>query len=444
MPNKERYLMSEQTTKKRRLKKGKLFRFIFCIISLIFFLFCCIFYGIRLVKYYKIYNPKNEAGEKVELLSTYVTQKNPVVFEGDGLYRVNGIYMFKGTNVNNYITFSNMLWRIVKINGDNSIDIVLEDPINNLMWNKNLTDYTKSDVHKYLNDVFLKVLDQDKLKKTTICTDIVADISKITCNTTDEESYVKLLNITDFVNSKNKKTFINDDGSLWLSDRSKTKAWYAKGTSISSYDPSESYPIKPVVTLKMDNTRMSGEGTKEDPYTISKPQKELKAGTYVKLGDHPWIVYEVGKENMKLILPDLYGTTKYKFDTSSNLFTTTKAGSLAKYLNTTFYSSLPYKDQLVEDSWYIGAYTTSYKDIYKKEVKAKVGLYNVADLKFVMMEDSYFLLTPDSAGTVYTYGPYMTPSKVSNTKRMRPAIAIKKSKIKSGDGTAQSPFVLEG
>lgn len=437
--------MSEQTSrKKRKLKKGKLFRFIFCIISLIFFLFCCIFYGIRLVKYYKIYNPKNESGEKVELLSTYVTQKNPVIFEGDGLYRVNGIYMFKGEKVNNYIRYSNMLWRIVKINGDNSIDIVLDDPINNLMWNKTLTDYVSSDVHKYLNDVFLKVLEKDALKKTSICTDVVSDISKITCNSVNEDSYVKLLNITDFVNSKNKKTFINEDGSLWLSDRSKTKAWYAKGTSVSSYDPSESYPIKPVVTLKMDNTRVSGEGTKDDPYTISKPKKELKPGTYVKLGENPWIVYEVGKENIKLILPVLDGTTKYKFDTSSNVFNPDRTGSLAKYLNTNFYNSLSYKNQLVEDTWYIGSYTTSYKDVYKKEVKAKVGLYNIADLKFVMMDDSYYLLTPDTAGTVYTYGPYLNPSKVTATKRIRPAIAIKKANIKSGDGTAQSPFVLEG
>ena len=39
-------------TGKRKLKKGLLFQTIFCAVSIIFIIGCCIFYGTRLVKYY--------------------------------------------------------------------------------------------------------------------------------------------------------------------------------------------------------------------------------------------------------------------------------------------------------------------------------------------------------------------------------------------------------
>ncbi len=428
--------------KKRRLKKAKLCRFIFCVISLVFFLFCCIFYGMRLIKYYKIYNPKSETGQRTGVLSATILKDNPVIYEGDGLYRVNGSHLFKGKTVNNYIEFSNLMWRILRVNADNSVDIVLNEPINNLMWNSKITDYTSSDVHQYLNDVFLKILNQKRLKNTTICTDEVNDLSKITCNKKEERDYVKLLSITDYLNSKTKQTFVNDDGSLWLSDRSKTEVWYAKGNSVASYDPSESYPIKPVVTLKVDNSVIGGKGTMDDPYIIEKKNKEMQVGSYVKFGDAIWIAYEVGKENTKYILSDVIGA-KFKFDTTNNLYNPEKAGSLAGYLNSTFYSKLSYKELLTEDVWYTGGYQTSYKDVYKKQVKAKVGLYNIADMKFGMLEKSYHLLTPSKTGSIYIYGPYLTPSKVNIQRDIRPAISVKNSKIKTGDGTLKNPFELE-
>lgn len=434
-------------TKKRRIKKDKLARFLFCIFSLIFFLFCVIFYGLRLIKYYKIYNPKSESGEKIDILSTSITKNASVVYEGDGLYHASGIYMFKGDIQNNYVYYSGMLWRIVKINNDNSVELVLDEPINNLIWNSVITEYKNSDVHKYLNDVFLKTLDKDLLVKSSICTDPVNDVNKITCNTVYNESYVKLLNITDYLNSKNKKTFINMEGdSLWLSDRSKTKAWYTSGTSIQSYIPSESYLIKPVITLKTETTVLEGTGTKNDPYAVSKKEKKLSPGKYVTLGNANWIVYETGKDMTRLVLDGLYnkGNSKYVFDKTSNIFTITKAGSLGYYLNTTIYNSLTAKEELLEATWYTGPYKTSYKDVYTKEVKAKVGLYNIADMKFGLQKTESYLLTPGGVGTVYTFGRRLNATKITGLEAIRPAIAIKNQKIKAGDGTSTSPYELEG
>ncbi len=40
-------------------------------------------------------------------------------------------YYFRGKTENNYVSFANFLWRIVKINGDGSVKLVLNDLINN-------------------------------------------------------------------------------------------------------------------------------------------------------------------------------------------------------------------------------------------------------------------------------------------------------------------------
>jgi len=53
--------------------------------------------------------------------------KETVVTSGDGLYvdnYVEGRYVYKGLNPNNYITFNNELWRILSIENDGTIKII--------------------------------------------------------------------------------------------------------------------------------------------------------------------------------------------------------------------------------------------------------------------------------------------------------------------------------
>ena len=59
-------------------------------------------------------------------------------------------YYFRGAVENNYIKFADMVWRIVRINGDGSIRLILKDKIDN---NSKFNDYTvQNDVHagKYM------------------------------------------------------------------------------------------------------------------------------------------------------------------------------------------------------------------------------------------------------------------------------------------------------
>ena len=108
--------------KKCKIKRKISIQKIFCIISILFIIGCFIFYGKRLIKYYKIYNPKID-GESTVYMATDILTNTSLVYEGNGAYRINGNTIYKGENLDNYVSFSNMLWRIIKIKSDNTIEI---------------------------------------------------------------------------------------------------------------------------------------------------------------------------------------------------------------------------------------------------------------------------------------------------------------------------------
>ena len=438
---------NKTTTKKtgrRKLKDGVLqLMFISC--SILFILGCCIYYGSRLIHYYKIYNPKGEGGKSLSLLTTSIAKNSTLVIEGEGLYMLNGEYVYKGKNVDNYVKYSNMLWRIIRTNQDGTIDLVLDDSINSLMWNDKITEYTKSDINDYLNNQFIKSLNKDLLDKTVICKDTVEEVKDFKCNSIDTSKYVRLLSINDFLNSKldDKGTFMSDEKSrLWLNTHGNSLVWQINGNNLSLAESNRALSIKPVIKLKTGVALLSGKGTLEDPYIIEKDNNDIQVGDYITLGKDKWVVYEVNKNNIKLTTAELL-TKTYRFDLNSTVFNPENADSIGYYLNNTYYNSLSYKDKLIESEWYVSNYKTSYKDVETDKVKAKVGLLNVSDLKLNSKLSDYFLLNGNDKG-VYLYGNELITSKVAIYRGIRPAIMIKKSKVASGNGSIDKPFILEG
>lgn len=434
--------------KKVRLKKGIL-QTMFCLLSLLFIIGCIIFYGSRLIKYYKIYNPKSEYGEKMELLSQGIVRNNAIVYEGEGLYRENGVYTYKGEKTNNYIRFGNMTWRIIRTNTDGSIEIILDDYINILSFDFNHNDYINSDIHKYLNDVFVREIDTELLVKTTVCTDNLDDINKYKCDTRNTDYFVKLLQANDFLNSVvDDNTFISKDNDLiWLGNSNKKTAWHSNGSSISSSEKDATYYIKPVVTIKNSVPLLGGKGTKKDPFIIENETKELKLGSYVTVEDDTWIVFETNKNSVKLVSSELYkkGSKTYRFDLKELEYNQKNKSSLAMYLNTTFYNSLDYKDILLDMDVYTDVYNKSYKDVRNSKTTVKVGIPSAIDLKFNNEEDGYYLSSGSKReDMVYYYKNDLISSKPTISRVIRPTISIdKKHKITKGNGTIDNPFILE-
>lgn len=434
--------------KKRRLKKG-IVQTIFCLISIIFIVGCCIFYGSRLIKYYKIYNPKTETGEKAKLMYTTLAQESPIVLEGEGLYKENGVYVFKGEEVNNYIKYSNLIWRIVRTNGDGSIEIMLDDYINILAWDFKGNEYIKSDIHKYLNDVFVSQIDTTNLVKTSICADKMSSIDKFSCDKKNNEYYVKLLPANDFLNSViNEKTFVAAEGEIvWLGTTANDeKAWLANGGNISTSEDNNTYFIKPVVTLSNATQLISGNGSKEEPFIVNGNKEGITLGSYITIEEDTWIVSSIDDGKVKLVYSNLYnkGNSKYRFDTEQLSFDKERENSLAKLLNDKFYNELTYKDLLLEFDVYTDTYTDTYENVYKEKVSVKVGIPSAVDLKFNNNEDGYFLSSKSPReGRIYYYQGDLISSKPGISRPYRPVIMIEMPKVSEGNGTIDNPFKVE-
>ena len=419
--------------KKKRKLKGTKFQLVFCLISAIFILGCIGFYGYRFIKYYRIYNPKVDSGDGSVLLAKDIVGKSEFAIDDeDGLFSSGGNYIYKGDVKNNYLKYNNMLWRIVRINADNSIDIILDDYITLLPWDSKVVPFTESEIYKYINNDFLDLLDKDMLNMTTFCTDKLSDLAKITCEGHNSDSYVKLLDVANYLNSVNKsKSYLTSaDEIFWLADYSDEKIWHTNGINVSQSLSNSFYEIRPMVRLKSTTVYKDGDGTKEKPFIVGKEDK-LSVGSKVILGEDKWIVYD-NKDNIKLMREDVL-PKQLDFDKEK---VTYKDSSLMKYLNETYLDSLSYKDMIIEDTWYIGEYKNSISDIKSDSVKAKVGIPNLLDYKFNSSVKAYFTSTTNEE-RIFVYENPLRPGKNTTYRSIRPCITISKesaNKLKYVDG----------
>ena len=417
-------------SKRRKKRKKKIFapkiQTGFCLLSFLFVVVCGIYYGNRLVKYYKIYNPKAETGEILLNLPSKIIDEVEIVEKGDGLYNINGNYVYKGKNVNNYILVDQMLFRILKINGDKTMDLVMDEYINRLEWNKEYTTYNKSSIKTYLEEKILPIINIDRLTKTTICENQIDDLKDIKCDKTNKDNYIRLLGIDEYLNSLNEeKTFLNAGNEYtWLYNTGKNNAWHTTGTYLSNSKTTNVYGVRPVITLRNSVTYLKGDGTEENPYILDK-EKEIKVGSYIDLNDDIYTVYDIGEDYLKIESNKVL-KTKQIFDNNTNDFS---KSSLKKYLEDNYVEKLKYKDILTEVSF--------------AESKSKVGILSGNDLKFNSSLNAYFLSDIDGSGVSLYNGSVLT-TEVSSKRNVRPCLGIKKNlKIISGNGSKYAPFILE-
>ena len=84
-------------------------------------------------------------------------------------------YMFQGTNVNNYVTFSGMLWRVVGITATGEIKLVLSPTSAKYLWdNSSSVEWSNSSLKNYLNNDFL-----GSLSNTEVITNYQWPVGKI-------------------------------------------------------------------------------------------------------------------------------------------------------------------------------------------------------------------------------------------------------------------------
>ena len=201
----------EKKVVRRRISYQKVFSFI----SAGFILACILFYGGRFLKLY------------LENKKDVVENKNTLVQNLKNNYELNNInneYYLKEDENKNYVLYSNILWRIIKITNNGSVKLISDDVISYLSYGE--TDYGKSEINTWLNNDdtnYSGILENNLnnssgfLTNDTICQDSINDTKHITCNDINNSNLIGSLSIFDYVNAGGKDSYLNINKYFYLS-----------------------------------------------------------------------------------------------------------------------------------------------------------------------------------------------------------------------------------
>lgn len=434
------------------------FQKLFCFISILFIISCCVFYGTRFIKLY-LENRKTEVSEKNTLIKNLKDNNS----KNDNFKSVNGQNYFTGKTDSNYLLYSNILWRIIKVNDDNSITAISDDSLTPLAYGKKKL-YKDSGIFKWLNktsDEYSGILEsslnnvETYLQKTTTCTDKLDELSNNPCKEIDNDSYITLLPVVDYLNIGSKDSYLVNDEYFYLSNNnSENKVWYVdnEGT-VTLSTGTDIIGIRPVITIKSNIDYISGNGTKNNPYIIEK--ETTLFGSYVKLDNDIWRIYEVNDNDIRIMLNDYLKVNNkeltYKYSNISSYHDDYKQGSIAYYLNHNFLNTLSYKDKLKEVSWPNGYYNsdTDYDYTYslKDTIQSKIALMSIGNIFLNSELNNYHIMTGSSkkGSMIYTINENQKTylKQISSELNVVPTISIDKDLLTKGKGTIDSPYEME-
>ena len=270
---------------------------------------------------------------KNEIMKNTVITANPTLTtssnntsDASGLYKSTATntgeatYYFRGNVKNNYVKFAGQTWRIVRVNEDGTIRIVMQDGINSnteYKFNSNHNNYTymyytnsqvktqleswyqtnigsKKDLAKnvasgayYCEQAKVKQLENYTSGSTnmTVYSSYTLDFK---CNS-DENGYgvvnvsVGLLSYEEvvyaggYVNQQNSEYYLYNASINWwvmgpagfLASSLIPYVWNVRTTGIlGNYDVNRSSIVRPVINLTADTQTSSGDGTKENPFVV--------------------------------------------------------------------------------------------------------------------------------------------------------------------------------
>lgn len=236
-----------------------------------------------------------------------------IASDNEGLIETNDdlgtCYYFRGNIENNYVKIANMLWRIVKINGDGTIKIVLDDYLSdtqNMLTSENISQlkFIETNVYNSLNNFYQTYLrNYDKyISNSKICMDeTISNINNSTtyylgytraltdynpiynCVGSSYTSKIGLLTVDEVLFAGASKN--SDNTSFYLYTSDKPTSWWTMTPALSTeenityfsisqngktiYSDIDSYyrGIRPVINL-IKKTIVTGDGTINNPYII--------------------------------------------------------------------------------------------------------------------------------------------------------------------------------
>ena len=424
------------------------------------------FYTGRLIKYYL-----KEHGNKVEdttLLVDNIKKHQSMLDETKGLVlnEETGVYSYKGEVNDNYLLYSGMMFRIVSVDKNDNIKAISEDNVT-LLYPGFEKGYGKSYVNKWLNSsdeensgIFENNLVNagGLLEKTSFCTDIIDDLTKIECKDINSDYKVSLLSLYDYKLAGGKSSYLNNGKMFHLGSLNSSNLNYyvtEDGEISLNQKSSRAITIRPVITINSGTEVIKGTGKNKDPYIIETHEINTLGDVYVnsiiKIDDEKYKVIEVQEDKVKLagtsVVKDKDGNLSIAFSNKISAYQDNTI--VGKYLNGTFLDSLSVKDSVVSSDWYNAGLTLAdldYTGVRKSKGTAKIGMLTIGDMYVNEVTNVFTTLRGMEASNIINVindNGYLYADSISSKYNVRAAFYLKSDlEIKSGSGSMDDPYEL--
>lgn len=313
---------------------------------------------------------------------------------------------YKGKADSNYLQYSGILWRILKVNADGSVRVVTASDIANVSYAKDTSSFEKSNIKKWLNDYFYSYLQKPEKylkQESQWCLDIVNDKNQLQPCQNITKAPVGLLSLEDLTLAQvEENNFLTGILGYWLVNAGpNNQAWMRDPLAKSKLVASTSLgAVRPVVNITKDSYIVAGDGSKANPYKLDDYEfaKEYDllssriAGEYINYSGVLWRVMETDKQgNTKVVMAsNLINPTdegigirqiSYKNDNEIKKFNPKEEGNIAQILNDEWTDYIDDK-YIVSHEWSVPEYEVgqNYDQAKTTKVKAKIAIPNMYEI----------------------------------------------------------------
>lgn len=383
----------------------------------------------------------------------------------------NDLGYYTGANPNNYIRFSNMLFRIIGLDGNN-VTLVAEEDIANVDYNgiDKWLDYYYDNLHKNSKKYMVKAkycnmpLTEETLNTTE-------------CSKYTNERYVYIPSAIDINKAEQTGNYLKTKTMSWLANEKDAKTayltryfFYGENDRIyMAYDKTQNYGVRPKITIKGTTHIKDGDGTKSNPYTIGEIPKAKggenlntrTTGEYITYSGMLWRIIKTEKDGTTKVicnetLYDEENLVVYNYDSQkSTIYNPKEKGNVGYAINNRAPEFLNTK-YFVNHEINVPIYKNKIE--YKKEKETKKykvklsapNMYEMFSAMPVGTEDNvqrYWLVNSTKekfiVGAITDIGVPIDKISIYGRYGVRPVGYLDKNVlITSGKGTEENPYVI--
>ena len=381
--------------------------------------------------------------------------------------------VYTGSNPNNYIYFSGMLFRIVDVDGDN-VRIVAEQDVSNV--NYTAIDEWLEYYYDHIADESKKFVVKNKYCDMKTNDNNISSIDK--CDSYTKEKEVSILSAADINQATTEEgNWLRPDSISWVRNEKDNKnaytvrnRFYNTDARYMSFDQNYNFGVRPVLTIKGSTLIEDGDGTKENPYSIgdmesAKAGDKLNtrhSGEFVSYSGMLWRIIDIDSDNTTKVIANttVYNggqrvLTSYDTDSKAKIYNPKERGNVGyfisneavQYFDTDYFVSKEIEVPIYKNMIRYGKESTTKK--YKVKISAPnmYEMFSAFDYNSVTMK-SYWLINSSKAqytkASISDIGVAMYGALYDNVEYgVRPVGYLNKDcSVVSGTGTYEDPYII--